>query len=455
MKHTKALVVATILLVAIPRLPSAAEPNQEAGPSDEEIYGKFAIGPTTPTPLDQAVVAINERITTYPWKEAGQTGDTKLPKPALPPLSVDDVIAVIRNWDRASTPVADASYRIFEQIARTKILPPRSMLELNDQWFERGTQEHRVLQIKLTAMTGKNQGDGFVIREHELDRRPYWKPHPGYRWIQPPAPKTSNRGWINWFNGQVRVSFDEQDPKAFVVNVNRSTDILGLQVVAFDGNQRQFDLDCHVVGAYDGFIRERFSLNDVDLAREKIEFVGIEAVTREDLSRISDAASGRRQGQDIKSLPLPKVGQPYEFSLNVAGKEIDSRKLRGKVVLIDFWASWCVPCLKKMPELKDLYSKWHDKGLEIVGISFDDDAEAAQAIVDDMQLPWLSAIIKRDSEARKLWEQKAGGTRLPTVLVIDAEGVLQFELYSNSKVEERVADLISRARPSFPEPEDK
>jgi thiol-disulfide isomerase/thioredoxin len=458
MKHTNSLVsfVATVSLIAIASLACAAEPNQKVPASDEDIYGKYAIGPKTPTPLDQAVATINEKIKGYSLKKAGQTGDAKPPRPALPPLSVDDVIAVIRDWDRDKTPVAEASFRIYEQIANTKILPPHSMLELNDQWFERGTQEHRLLQIKLTAMTGKNQGDEFVVREHELDRRPYFKPHPGFRWLSRPAPKDPIHGWTNWFNSQLRVSFDENDTKALVIEINRSNDTVSCQVVGFDENQNQYDFDCHVVGAYNGFVRERYRLNYADLPREKIEFVGIEAVTREDLIRLSSAASARFKEQDVKLLPLPKVGQSYDFSLTAAGNQIESSQLRGKVVLIDFWASWCVPCLKKMPELKDLYAKWHDQGLEVIGISFDDDAEAAQAIIDGMKLPWPSAILKSDSEVRKLWEQRDRVTRLPTVLVIDSEGILQFELFSDSgKVEEKIVGLISRAKSSATKSEGK
>jgi thiol-disulfide isomerase/thioredoxin len=454
MKRIRSIFVATILFVFIPALASAAEPNQQALASDEEIYGKFAIGPKTPTPLVQAVAEINEKVAKYAAMNVASTVDGT--KRAFPPLAVDDVIAVIRKWDRAKTPVADASYRIYEQIANTKVLPPHSMLELNDRWFERGTHEHRVLQIKLTAMTGKNQGDEFVVREHELDQRPYFKPHPGYRWISRPAPKDPTHGWTNWFNGQLRVSFDENHAKGLEVEINRSNEILSSQVVAFDKELNPFDFNCHVVGAYNGFVRERYRLNYADLPGEKIAFVGIEAVTRDDLNRLAAAASARLNAQDVKLLPLPKLGQNYDFSLTAAGKQIESSQLRGKVVLIDIWASWCAPCLKKMPELKDLYAKWHDQGLEVIGISFDDDAEAAQAVIDGMKLPWPSAILKSDSEVRKLWEQRDRVTRLPTVLVIDAEGVLQFELFSDSgKVEEKISRLIAGEKSSTAETEGK
>ena len=385
-------------------LHGAAEPSQAEKPSDEEIFGKYAIGPKTPTPLDQAVEALNQQMAKHPSHKVWASEDSAQAKAALAPLTVEEVVATIRDWDRTKKPVADESYRIYDKIAKTRILPPHSQLELNDQWFERGNHEQRLLQIRLEAMTGKDRGDGFVIREHEFDRRPIWKASPGFQWLRHPQPKHPVDGWVSWFDNTVRVVIDDSDSNALVVTVNRSYDILGLQVVALDENDIRYDFDCRALGAYGTFLTERFRLDYSVLPREKIKYLGIEAVTRKDLDIISHAATHRAKGQHIDLLPLPDVGRTYDFSLTAAGKLIESRQLRGKVILVDLWSSWCAPCLKKMPELKELYAKWHDKGLEVIGISFDEDPELAQAVIDRMELPWPSAILPpKDTAVRKLW----------------------------------------------------
>lgn len=74
------------------------------------------------------------------------------------------------------------------------------------------------------------------------------------------------------------------------------------------------------------------------------------------------------------------------------GRVFESSKLEGKFVLIDFWASWCGPCHKKLPDLIKIYNELHDKGLEIVGISTDFKKEAWLADLEKLNLPWIQLL---------------------------------------------------------------
>jgi len=73
---------------------------------------------------------------------------------------------------------------------------------------------------------------------------------------------------------------------------------------------------------------------------------------------------------------------------SVDGKTVDISKLRGKVVLIDFWATWCPPCRGEVPNVVAAYKKYHDQGFEIVGVSLDQDKGALLAFTKENGMVW-------------------------------------------------------------------
>jgi len=113
--------------------------------------------------------------------------------------------------------------------------------------------------------------------------------------------------------------------------------------------------------------------------------------------------------------PCPEIALP-----DPNGKEIRLSSFRGKVVLIDFWASWCRPCRAEMPNVVALYKKYKDKGFEIFGVSLDKDKENwVQAIKEDgITWPQVSDLKFWNSEAVALFNVEA----IPYTVLVDKKG---------------------------------
>ena len=117
--------------------------------------------------------------------------------------------------------------------------------------------------------------------------------------------------------------------------------------------------------------------------------------------------------------------QPFEFEFTALdGRAVDLRKLRGRVVLIDFWATWCTPCLQQLPKLKRLYAAYHEKGFEIIGISLDrpEDKHKLTHLIAKEGLPWPQHF------DGKVWQNEFAARyavhSAPTTFLLDKEGRL-------------------------------
>lgn len=116
--------------------------------------------------------------------------------------------------------------------------------------------------------------------------------------------------------------------------------------------------------------------------------------------------------------------QPVDLKFtSVDGKAFDLEKLRGKVVLLDFWASWCGPCIVEMPNVVGTYQRLKDKGFEIVGISLDQDKEAMEQALKKHNMTWIQHF------DGKGWQNEVstrfGIDSIPATWLIDKKGMLR------------------------------
>jgi thiol-disulfide isomerase/thioredoxin len=108
----------------------------------------------------------------------------------------------------------------------------------------------------------------------------------------------------------------------------------------------------------------------------------------------------------------------------LGGGALDWTQYQGKVVLVDFWASWCGPCQAELPNVLEMYRAYHDKGFEVIGICLDDEPEPAEAFLKKQQIPWKTLF--SDDPQRRGWEDpravEYGVTGIPLAILLDREG---------------------------------
>lgn len=166
-------------------------------------------------------------------------------------------------------------------------------------------------------------------------------------------------------------------------------------------------------------------------AATTLEYQGDRAVAAQaytDFARIF-AASGepglekRTRRFEGAARRLSLVGKPLEIQLNrLNGQPFDWAKYRGKIVLVDFWATWCRPCLAELPNVKRAYEKYHNQGFEVVGISIDDDLDALNQFLAKEEIPWTTLNEPRDSGGETPVSDYYGIMGVPTVFLVGRDG---------------------------------
>ncbi len=185
------------------------------------------------------------------------------------------------------------------------------------------------------------------------------------------------------------------------------------------------------------------------IATKTVEIEEIESLYEGMTPAIKDSQPGKRIQEGIERLKKSEEASkntdigakaPDFSGPNPEGKEIALTDVMGKLTLIDFWAGWCRPCRAENPNIVAVYNKYHDKGLNVLGVSLDRTEEAWKKAIEEDGLNWnhISNIAYFDDQIAKLYNVDA----IPAAFLLDENGVIVAKNLRGPELEQKVAELL-------------
>jgi len=179
-----------------------------------------------------------------------------------------------------------------------------------------------------------------------------------------------------------------------------------------------------------GFFRYEQEIDFLDSLAKNLQTAGIRGIAFEDFYSKIEKIGKLSIGMSAPEITLP----------NPDGKMVTLSSLRGKYVLIDFWAAWCRPCRIENPNVVKLYAKYQSSGFEILGVSLDRTREAwIKAIQDDgLTWPQVSDLKYWESEVTRIYNIRG----IPLTYLVDPEGIIIGKNLRGSILEQKLEEIF-------------
>jgi len=132
--------------------------------------------------------------------------------------------------------------------------------------------------------------------------------------------------------------------------------------------------------------------------------------------------------------------EPPDFSAkDISGRALKLSDFKGKVVLLDFWATWCPPCRVEVPSLLEIFRKFKDKEFVLISVSLDRDLQAARQFVKDKGMGWVHII---DQEAGRAIAGLYEVEYIPSTFVIGRQGKIEARQLRGDELKGKIAELL-------------
>ncbi len=261
---------------------------------------------------------------------------------------------------------------------------------------------------------------------------------PGWRWALAPVAAD----FWSMSNEEVLAINNQAEGGAYSVTFGVDPErITEYRAIVFDDQGRRHEAGYNSAVGNDKMGMVSFHFESLDT---EITHVGLEVLPPEGRAAASRSAMVRSRELGIPIMAYPTLGESYDFTLTaVDGRTVTAATHRGKVLLLEYWATWCKPCMKGLPQIQDLAASVPADRFSVVGINFDPSADKLRSTLAEMKIDWPNVHIEPGPEVIDLWFEAAGMRSIPRYIVLDPDGTVRLDTNDTAQAVQTVRELLA------------